>query len=125
MSLLDDTFSPIPGPLLREWGQTVSFHKTGGNRSYDPASGNILYTTTTYTALAVVTRVQAAELSGTLQTTDYKVLIAPSEIGGNYITTADSFSFTRGARTIRAKVVDVTSYEGEAPIMFTVFVRPQ
>jgi hypothetical protein len=125
MTTIDTTFGPLPGPLLKKWGRTVTLHKSTGTPNYDPATGAITTTATTYTAKAVITRVTAAELTGTLQTTDYKLLIAPTEIGGNYITTADSFTFTRGNRSIRGKVIDVTTYEGDAPVMFIVFVRPQ
>jgi hypothetical protein len=91
----------------------------------NPTTGSITTSTTTHTAKAVITRVTTAEATGLVQTTDYKLLIAPSEIGGNYITTADNFTFTRGNRRIRGKVIDVTTYEGDAPVMFIVFVRPQ
>jgi hypothetical protein len=125
MTTIDTTFGPLPGPLLKKWGRTVTFHQATGTPNYNPTTGSITTTATNYTAKAVITRVTAAELTGTLQTTDYKLLIAPSEIGGNYITTADSFTFTRGNRSIRGKVIDVTTYEGDAPVMFIVFVRPQ
>lgn len=125
MSRVDATFGSIPGPLLRSWGQTVRFHKAGSTSSYNPNTGAITSAPTTYTAKAVVTRLKAEELSGTLQSSDYKVLIAPSEIGGNYITTADSFTFTRGNKSINGKVVDVTTLAGDSPLMFTAIVRPQ
>lgn len=125
MSRVDATFGSIPGPLLRSWGQTVRFHKATGSGSYNPSTGAILSTATTYTAKAVVTRLKAEELSGTLQSSDYKVLIAPSEIGGNYITTSDSFTFTRGNKSINGKVIEVTTLAGDSPLMFTAIVRPQ
>lgn len=125
MSAIDSTFGPIPDPLIKKWGRTVTFHKAGTTESYDPTTGTILKTTTNYTAKAVVTRITAAELTGTLQRTDYKVLITPSQIGGNYVTTADSFSFTRGPKTFRGKVVDVTTLEGDSPVMYVCFVRPE
>lgn len=125
MSRVDTTFGSIPGPLLRKWGQAVQFHKAAGAGSYNPTTGSIATTSTTYNARAVVTRLQASELTGTLQTSDYKVLIAPTEIGGNYITTSDSFTFTRGNKSIRGKVIDVTTLAGDSPVMFTAYVRPQ
>jgi hypothetical protein len=125
MTTIDTTFGPLPGPLLKKWGRTVTFHKSTGTPNYNPTTGAITTTATPYTAKAVITRVTTAEATGLLQTTDYKLLIAPSEIGGNYITTADTFTFTRGNRSIRSKVIDVTTYEGDAPVMFIVFVRPQ
>ncbi len=125
MTTIDTTFGPLPGPLLKKWGRTVTFHQATGTPNYNPTTGSITTTATNYTAKAVITRVSTAEATGLVQTTDYKLLIAPREIGGNYITTADSFTFTRGNRSIRGKVIDVTTYEGDAPVMFIVFVRPQ
>lgn len=125
MSRVDATFGSIPGPLLRSWGQTVRFHKTTGTPSYNPTTGAVTTAATTYTAKAVVTRLKAEELSGTLQASDYKVLIAPSEIGGNYITTSDEFTFTRGNKSIKGRVVEVTTLAGDSPLMFTAIVRPQ
>ncbi len=125
MSLVDTTFGSIPAPLLRKWGQTVTFHKAANAGTYNPTTGAITTTTTTYTAKALVTRIQSTELTGVLQSTDYKVIVAPSEIGGNIITTSDSFTFTRASRSIKGKVVEVTAIEGDTPIMFIAFVRPQ
>jgi hypothetical protein len=125
MSQVDTTFGSIPGPLVGKWGQTVTFLKAGGPATYNPATGNISATTTSYTGRGVITKVHATELNGVLQSTDYKVITEPGQIGGNYVTTADSFKFTRGNKTINAKVIDVATYAGDAPIMFICFVRPQ
>lgn len=126
MSAIDTTFGPIPDPLIKKWGRTVTFIKSGNTTTYDPQTGLVTTTaSTTYTAKAVITRVTAAEANGVLQTTDYKILISPAQIGGNTITTADSFSFTRGSRTYRAKVIDVTTLEGDNPVMYICMVRPE
>jgi hypothetical protein len=125
MSAIDTTFGPIPGPLVKKWGRTVTFHKTGTTPTYNPTTGTVTTPTTTYSTKAVITRLTAAEVTGVLQTTDYKLLLAPTDLAGNTITTADTFTFTRGNRSIRAKIIEVTTYEGDAPVMFIVFVRPQ
>ena len=125
MSAIDTTFGPLPDPLIKKWGRTVTFNKTGSTTTYDPTTGSMRVTTTSYTGKAVITRVTAAEANGLLQTTDYKILVSPSQIGGNTVTTADSFSFTRGPRTYRAKVIDVTTLEGDDPVMYVCVVRPE
>jgi hypothetical protein len=125
MSKIDTTFGPIPAPLIAEWGQTITFHKAGGPATYNPSTGNIQATTTKYTGKAVVTRLQQQEVEGVLQIGDYKVITSPSHISNQTITTADSMSFTRGNKQIRGKVVDVTTYQGDSPVMFIAFVRPQ
>lgn len=125
MSAVDTTFGPIPDPLIKKWGRTVTFIKAGSTTTYDPTSGAVRVSTTSYTGKAVITRVTAEEANGLHQTTDYKILISPSQIGGNTITTADSFSFTRGPRAYRAKVIDVTTLEGDNPVMYICIVRPE
>lgn len=125
MSAIDTTFGPLPDPLIKKWGRTVTFNKTGSTTTYDPTTGSMRVTTTSYTGKAVITRVTAAEANGLLQTTDYKILVSPSQIGGNTVTTADSFSFTRGPRTYRAKVIDVTTLEGDNPVIYVCVVRPE
>lgn len=125
MSLVDSTFGPKSGPLVRKWGRTVTFHKTTAVGTYNPTTGTIAPTTTNYTIKALVTRVQANEVSGTLQSTDYKLVVAPDDIGGNYVTTADSFTITRGAKQIKMKVIEVMTIEGDNPVLFVAFARPQ
>ena len=125
MSAIDTTFGPLPDPLIKKWGRTVTFNKTGATTTYDPTTGSMRVTTTSYTGKAVITRVTTEEAKGLLQTTDYKILVSPSQIGGNTVTTADSFSFTRGPRTYRAKVIDVTTLEGDNPVMYVCIVRPE
>lgn len=125
MSAIDTTFGSLPAPLINQWGRTVTFHKAGAASTYNTATGAVTQTSTSYTTKAVVTRITAAELNGTLQTTDYKVLLAPSLIGGNTVTTSDSITFTRAGSNVRAKVVDVTTLEGDNPVMFICIVRPE
>lgn len=125
MSKVDDTFGPLPSPLIEEWGQRITFHKAGGPATYSPATGNITATTTNYTCKAVVARLQQQELEGTLQRGDYKVILDPAHISNQTVTTADAMSFTRGNKQIRGKVIDVTTYQGDAPILFVAIVRPE
>jgi hypothetical protein len=125
MSKIDTTFGPIPSPLIEEWGQQIVFYKVGGTPSYDPTTGNITASTTTYNCKAIVSRLQQVEIEGVLQRGDYKVIIDPSQINNLSITTADSMKFTRGNKQIRGKVIDVTTYQGDDPVLFIVFVRPQ
>ena len=39
MSLVDDTFGPIPGPLIAKWGQPAVFVQQTGS-TYDPVTGS-------------------------------------------------------------------------------------
>jgi hypothetical protein len=125
MSKIDTTFGSIPSPLIKEWGQGITFHKAGGPATYNPATGNIQATTTNYSCKAVVSRLQQQEIEGIMQRGDYKVIIDPTQINNQTISTADSMSFTRGNKQIRGKVIDVTTYQGDSPILYIAFVRPQ
>ena len=125
MSKVDTTFGPLATPIVKKWGRTVTFYKAGATTTYDPATGGVTATTTSTTAKAVITRVTVAELTGLLQSTDYKIIIDAAQINGAAITTRDSFGFTRGGSTIRARVIDVTTLEGDSAILHTVFVRPE
>lgn len=125
MSKIDATFGPLATPTVKKWGRNVTFYKAGATTTYDPTSGVVRATTTSTNAKAVITRVTTAELTGLLQSTDYKIIIDAAQLGGAAITTRDSFGFTRGGTTIRARVVDVTTLEGDAAILHTVFVRPE
>jgi len=125
MSAIDTTFGGLPALLITQWGRTVTFHKAAASSSYSTATGTVTQASTSYTTKAVVTRIMAAELNGTLQSTDYKVLLAPSQIGGNAVTTSDAITFTRSGTNVRAKVVDVTTLEGDDPVMFICIVRPE
>lgn len=125
MSLVDSTFGSLSGPLVRKWGRTVTFHKTTAVGTYNPTTGAIAPSTTNYTIKALITRVQANEATGTIQTSDYKIVVAPDDIANNTISTADFFTITRGSRNIKAKVVEVMAIEGDNPVLFVVFARPQ
>ena len=41
MSLIDDTFAPIPKRILNDWGQNITYIKTTTPRTYDPATGAV------------------------------------------------------------------------------------
>ena len=75
MSQIDTVFQSIPAPLLKDWGQTITYIKTTTPRSYDPTTGNVTGADTNVTLKGVITRVSPRESEGLYQTTDLKVII--------------------------------------------------
>jgi len=120
----DLVFGPLPGPLIKEWGSTCKFVKVGVG-GYDPATGSVTSGEVEYNVKAVLLDLTPDESQGIYQTTDFKIILDPGQISGNYVTTADLFKvpFPSGEKT--CKVINAKTYRGDDPIMFTLIVRPQ
>ena len=125
MGLIDDTFAPIPAGILADWGQTITYIKTATPRTYDPTTGNVTGSDTNVTLKGVITRLTPRESEGLYQTTDLKVIIGNSELGTYYPTEADRIQYTQAGATREAKIIAITSYRGDNPVMHTLIVRPQ
>ena len=125
MSLIDDTFAPIPATILNDWGQTITYIKTATPRTYDPTTGAVNGADTNVTLKAVITRLNPRESEGLYQTTDLKVIIGTSELGTYYPTEADRIQYTQDGATREAKIINITSYRGDNPVMHTFIARPQ
>jgi len=125
MSLIDDTFASIPAGILADWGQTITYIKTTTPRTYDPTTGNVTGADTNVTLKGVITRLTPRESEGLYQTTDIKVIIGNSELGTYYPTEADRIQYTQAGATREAKIIAITSYRGDNPVMHTLIARPQ
>ena len=125
MGLIDDVFAPIPTSVLADWGQTITYIKTTTPRTYDPTTGNVTGADTNVTLKAVITRLTPRESEGLYQTTDLKVIIGTSELGSYYPTEADRIQYTQDGATREAKIIAITSYRGDNPVMHTLIARPQ
>jgi len=125
MGLIDDTFAPIPTSLLADWGQDITYIKTVTPRTYDPTTGNVTGADTTVTVKAVITRVTPRESEGLYQATDVKFIFGNSELGTYYPTEADRIQYTQAGVTREAKILDVNTYRGDAPVLHIVIARPQ
>ena len=125
MGLIDDTFASIPTGILADWGQTITYIKTATPRTYDPTTGNVTGSDTNVTLKGVITRLTPRESEGLYQTTDLKVIIGNSELGTYYPTEADRIQYTQAGATREAKIISITSYRGDSPVMHTLIVRPQ
>jgi len=125
MSLIDDTFASIPAGILADWGQTITYIKTTTPRTYDPTTGNVTGADTNVTMKGVITRLTPRESEGLYQTTDLKVIIGNSELGTYYPTEADRIQYTQAGATREAKIIAITSYRGDNPVLHTLIARPQ
>ena len=125
MSQIDTVFQSIPAPLLKDWGQTITYIKTTTPRSYDPTTGNVTGADTNVTLKGVITRVSPRESEGLYQTTDLKVIIGTAELGTYYPTEADRIQYLQAGATSEAKIIAITSYRGDNQVLHTLIARPQ
>jgi len=125
MGLIDTTFAPLPTAILADWGQNITYIKTTTPRTYDPTTGSVTGADTNVTVKGVILRLTPRESEGLYQSTDVKVIIGSSELGTYYPTEADRIQYTQAGATREAKIINITSYRGDNPVMHTLIVRPQ
>jgi len=125
MGLIDTTFAPLPTAILADWGQNITYIKTTTPRTYDPTTGSVTGADTNVTVKGVILRLTPRESEGLYQSTDVEVIIGSSELGTYYPTEADRIQYTQAGVTREAKIIAITSYRGDNPVMHTLIVRPQ
>ena len=125
MSLIDATFAGVPGPLLKQWGQDITYIKAATVETYNPTTGVVSGSETTVAIKGIITRINPRESEGLYQATDLKIIIGSDELGTYYPTERDSVQYTEAGATRRAKIVAITSYRGENPVLHTLIARPQ
>ena len=125
MSQIDTVFQSIPAPLLKDWGQTITYIKTSTPRNYNPTTGAVNGADINVTVKGVITRVSPRESEGLYQTTDLKVIIGTAELGTYYPTEADRIQYLQAGVTREAKIIAITSYRGDNPVLHTLIARPQ
>lgn len=125
MALIDDIFGGIPAQLLADWGQDITYIKTSLPSNYNPTTGTVYQSETTTTVRALITNVNPSEYDGLYQTTDIKVLFGASELGDYYPTQADRIQYTQAGETREAKLMNIMTERGTAPVLHTIIARPQ
>ena len=125
MGLIDTTFAPIPKSILDDWGQDITYIKTTTPRTYTRSTGAVTGADTNVTVKGVILRLTPSESEGLYQSTDLKIIIGTDELGTYYPTQADRVQYTQDGATREAKIINITSYRGDNPVMHTLFVRPQ
>ena len=65
------------------------------------------------------------ESDGLYQTTDVKITVSGDDLDNYYPTQADRIRYTQGGTTREAKILNVTTYRGEDPLLHIIIARPQ
>ena len=123
MSLVDQVFGGIPGPLIEQWGISAVYLKASGNQQYDPATGTVQDCVEEIPVKIVPTQLRPEEAQGIYQLTDVKILIAASSLGDYYPQTTDSIRYLQNGVQRTAKIVGMMSYRGDFSIMHVVVAR--
>lgn len=123
MSLVDQVFGGIPGPLISQWGISATYVKASQNQQYDPATGTVSGCGEEVSIKIVPTQLRPEEVQGQFQLTDVKILISASSLGDYYPRTTDSIKYFQDGRERTAKIVGMMSYRGDSPILHVVVAR--
>lgn len=125
MSLIDTTFAPIPGPLLADWGQNVTYIKAAQTETYNPTTGTVYGAETSLTVRAIITQVNPEEFDSTYQTTDLRVIIGNTELGTYVPSIRDRIEYTENGSVKTARIINTKTIRGDAPIYHNIIARPQ
>jgi hypothetical protein len=117
MSLVDQVFGGIPGPLIAQWGISATYFKASPNRQYDPETGTVFGCDQEIPIKIVVTQLRPEEVQGLYQMTDVKMIIAASSLGSYYPQTTDSIGYMQNGVKRTAKIIGMLSYRGDSPIL--------
>ena len=123
MSKVDSVFGTVPGPVIKEWGTSCTFIKKGTG-TYDPATGLVTNSGTTYAVKAVMLDLDKTA-SKLYQEEDFKIMLDAEQINYEYMTVNDMFRITFDGVQRDCKIIEVKTYRGDNPILFTCIVRPQ
>lgn len=123
MSLVDDIFGSIPGPLLSEFGSSATYIKANASPTYNPTTGVLSGAATEIPVKVVFAQLKPQELQGLYQITDVKFVIAASELSGYFPRTTDSIRYTQGGVSKTAKIVGVLSPRGDSAILHSIVGR--
>ena len=123
MSLVDQVFGGIPGPLIQQWGLSATYIKTSPNKEYDPMTGTVMGCDQEIPIKIVPTQLRPEEVQGLYQMTDVKILISASSLGSYYPQTTDSIRYLQDGAQRTAKIIGMMSYRGDNPILHVVVAR--
>lgn len=126
MSLVDDVFGSIPGPLIDQWGIDGTYVKQAASNAYDPTMGTYASPAAAATEVPVkilVFNIEPNEVNGEAQLTDLKILIAGASLGDYYPKTSDWIRYSQAGVQRTAKIIQPTTHRGSAPILHSVIAR--
>lgn len=132
MALTDSIFSSIPGPLISQFGIDAVYVKASQNETYNPNTGVVSGVAVEIPVKIVIADIKPEEMSGLVfqqnspnlyQQSTVKILIAASSLGSYYPRITDSVKYAQDGVTRVAKIVAISSYRGDSPIMHSVVAR--
>ncbi|MGA1023880.1 MAG: hypothetical protein ACO3S8_04205 [Aquiluna sp.] len=126
MSLVDDVFGSIPGPLIDQWGIDGVYVKKVENAPYDPTTGTFAVPETAATEVAirlVPLRIKPEEVNGEIQITDLKILISGDALGDYYPKVSDWIKYSQAGVQRTAKVIMPLTHRGSAPVLHSIIAR--
>lgn len=134
MSLVDDVFGSLAGPLIDEWGIAAVYIKHNTSQVYspatgtfnnatDPATGNPAILTTRINVRVLPTRLTAEDIKGEVQSTDVKFLMAPDALGNYYPAVMDMIEYTQAGVTRTARIVNPDAIRGDFPVFHSIIAR--
>jgi len=123
MSLVDDVFGSLPGPLIDQWGISIVYIKASQNQTYDPATGTVVGSSTEIAARALLTKLTPKEKEGFYQQRMVKFIIPAVYLGSYYPQSTDLIRYAEAGVNRTAKIVDQDQYRGDSPIMHIVIAK--
>lgn len=127
MSLVDDVFGSLPGPLISEWGVDGAYIKTrDSERQYNPETGTFsgeIVQGTRISVRLIPLRIRPEEVNGEVQLTDLKFLISGDVLGDYFPKVEDWISYTEAGVTRTAKVLQPLTHRGSFPILHSIIAR--
>lgn len=127
MSLIDDIFGSIPGPLIDQWGIDGFYIKSSDSKQvYDPETGTFDTPVIGDQRIAiklVPLRIKPEEINGEIQLTDSKFLIAASSLGDYFPKVDDQIEYNQAEFTLFLKVVQPLTHRGSLPVFHSIIAR--
>ena len=124
MAAVDDTFGPIPSPLIDKWGIPITYIKAGTD-SYNTTTGAVNVTDVNVTLNAIITVVNKQENEGLYQVGDLKVYIAAASLPAYQPSVRDRIQYLENSISREARIIEIKTYRGAAPIFFNIVARPE
>jgi hypothetical protein len=125
MSLVDTTFAAIPGQLLADWGQNVTYLKANTNPTYNATTGTVSGADTTLTVRALIFEAKPEEFESVYQASDLKVILGNAELGAYLPSSRDRIQYTQNGSTKTGRIIMCKTSRGENPVIHSILLRPQ
>lgn len=119
MSLVDNVFGGIPGPLIDQWGINATYVKVSQYQSYDPESGTVFGSNVEIAVKILIGNIESKESEGLDQKSKVKIILSAKYLNGYYPRITDSIRYLENGVERTAKICDIMNQRGDLPIMHT------